>query len=338
MAQHAIAQRTTWTALPRHAQPPSTRRIPHYLISRRLLQQCLGALWLLDGLLQLQPWMWTMNFVTGIMQPTLQGQPGPVAAALKTIITLATPHHIAANAVIALVQMALGVCLLSGSWVRPALLGSVVWSLMVWVGGEGLGMLLTGQASALTGAPGAVLLYGLLALAAYPTQTTGEAGLLGRRQLRWLLAGCWALAAVLQLQPFWWQPQQIAQTIAGLESPSTLNGAIQDSSLSWLAHLTSTVELPLNSALILLALGLAFGLAVVRATHVRPLLVASIVLSLLLWWATEACGQLLTGTATDVNSGPLLVLLALACWPAHTGAIRTEASRARTRSTTGKTV
>ena len=36
-------------------------------------------------------------------------------------------------------------------------------------------------------------------------------------------------------------------------------------------------------------------------------------LSLLLWWATEGCGLVLTGSATDLNSGPLLVIVALAC-------------------------
>jgi hypothetical protein len=66
-----------------------------------------------------------------------------------------------------------------------------------------------------------------------------------------------------------------------------------------------------------LRLSLGIGLAVVKAGRVSPLLVGSIVLSLVLWWATEECGQLLTGTATDVNTGPLLTLLALACWPAH---------------------
>jgi hypothetical protein len=49
--------------------------------------------------------------------------------------------------------------------------------------------------------------------------------------------------------------------------------------------------------------------------HEAAALAGSMVLSLLLWWATEGCGQLLTGTATDVNAGPLLVVLALACWP-----------------------
>ncbi len=45
---------------------------------------------------------------------------------------------------------------------------SFAWVLGIWVIGEGLGMLLTGNATALTGAPGSVLLYGLIGLMAWP--------------------------------------------------------------------------------------------------------------------------------------------------------------------------
>jgi hypothetical protein len=37
------------------------------LLSRKALQRVLGALWLIDGLLQLQPQMFTMNMVNGVM-------------------------------------------------------------------------------------------------------------------------------------------------------------------------------------------------------------------------------------------------------------------------------
>jgi len=50
------------------------------LLSLRLLQRILGALWLLDGLLQLAPSMFTTTLITGFMQPLTQGQPGWVAA------------------------------------------------------------------------------------------------------------------------------------------------------------------------------------------------------------------------------------------------------------------
>jgi hypothetical protein len=52
--------------------------------------------------------------------------------------------------------------------VKAALVGSVAWSLAVRWLGEGLGGLFTGTASPITGAPGAVLLYALIAVLAWP--------------------------------------------------------------------------------------------------------------------------------------------------------------------------
>ena len=45
------------------------------LISNERLRYILGGLWLLDGLLQLQPGMFTMNLVTGIIIPLLTTSP-----------------------------------------------------------------------------------------------------------------------------------------------------------------------------------------------------------------------------------------------------------------------
>ncbi|HLJ67572.1 MAG TPA: hypothetical protein VKX16_09460, partial [Chloroflexota bacterium] len=165
----------------------TVRRMTHALCSRRHLQQALGAVWLFDGLLQLQPSMWTQNLVTGIMQPATQGQPAVVGATLTPMVHLASRFVVPTNATILLAQVAVGLCLLSGRFVRPALMVSVVWALGVWYWGEGLGMVLTGQASVLTGAPGAVLLYAVLGLAAYPPRDGGRE-LLSRKRLRWLLA------------------------------------------------------------------------------------------------------------------------------------------------------
>jgi chemotaxis response regulator CheB len=65
--------------------------------------------------------------------------------------------------------------------------------------------------------------------------------------------------------------------------------------------------------LVFLALGFAF--AVVKDEQVRPFLIASILLSVVFWYLTEAFGMILTGMATDFNSGLLVVAMALACWP-----------------------
>lgn len=47
----------------------------------------------------------------------------------------------------------------------------------------------------------------------------------------------------------------------------------------------------------------------------RPFLIASIVMSVVIWYSSEAFGMILTGMATDFNSGLLLVIMALAAWP-----------------------
>ena len=199
------------------------------LLSHKRLVQILGVLWLFDGLLQLQPEMFTMNMVNGVMVPVVQAQPAPIAASLNWIVAVTTQNLTLINLLIAIVQIGIGVCLLVGarrypasSLVKGAVIASVVWALVVWYAGEGMSLLLTGQASILTGAPGAVLLYPLLGLVVYPrqaatsqNQATGRApvGILSRGQLRSFLGVFWLFAALLQLQPYWWQPEQISQAI-----------------------------------------------------------------------------------------------------------------------------
>lgn len=193
------------------------------LLSRKALQRILGLLWLIDGLLQLQPLMFTGNMINSIMRPMLQGQPPFIEPSLQFIVNQTTLHLAVVNVVIAVVQILLGLgfLLLSDRWVKEVVIASIVWAFIVWYGGEGMSMLFTGAASILTGAPGAVLLYPLLGFAVYPRKKfdtvsqqdkakSRNEGLLSRAQLRWLLSGFWFFAALLQLQPNWWQPGQIA--------------------------------------------------------------------------------------------------------------------------------
>jgi hypothetical protein len=51
------------------------------------------------------------------------------------------------------------------------------------------------------------------------------------------------------------------------------------------------------------------------APAARGALVLAIVVAAVIWVIGEAFGGILAGGATDPNSGPLLILLALAYWP-----------------------
>ncbi|MFF2809551.1 hypothetical protein ACFVT2_20675 [Streptomyces sp. NPDC058000] len=67
--------------------------------------------------------------------------------------------------------------------VKPALAASIAWSLGVWWFGEGVGGVLTGTASPVSGAPGAVILYALLAVLLWPTRSEAEP-----RERSWFVA------------------------------------------------------------------------------------------------------------------------------------------------------
>ena len=140
---------------------------------RRGLQVALGLVWLLDAALQYQPYMFSRNFVTSVLEPASMGSPallaGPAAAAARIIA-----HDVVAwNAAFATIQLALAAGLLWRRTARAALYATIGWALAVWLLAEGAGGVLsgmTGMANPLTGAPGAAVLYALLALLILPSR------------------------------------------------------------------------------------------------------------------------------------------------------------------------
>ncbi len=172
------------------AQPTTAPR----LFSRRRLEMVLGALWLVDGLLQLQPFMFSREFYNGVLGMANMGLPGPVADADYHVATLLTAHPALWNTGFAGLQLLLGLGLLWRRTARVALICSVPWALGVWAIGEGFGGMFMSGTSLLTGAPGAALLYGLIALLLLSTAADArQPGLLiGRAGLRIGAAG-WAL-------------------------------------------------------------------------------------------------------------------------------------------------
>jgi hypothetical protein len=128
-------------------------------VTRRHLQVALGLLWLLDGALQAQPFMFTSGFATQVIAAAGQGQPGFVSAPVHWVSTVIAAHPVAWNVPFAAIQLMLGVGLLVPRTARLALAASIGWALGVWYLGEGLGGLASGHASLITGAPGSAVLY-----------------------------------------------------------------------------------------------------------------------------------------------------------------------------------
>ena len=296
------------------------------LLGARGLRIGLGLLWLLDGALQLQPFMFTRAFSQSVLRGTAAGQPGVLRAPILWVAHLVAAHPVPWNLVFALVQIAIGIGLLVPATQRVALVSSVFWAGGVWLFGEGLGNVLTGSGSPLTGAPGAVLVYGLLAVLAWPSAPAQRY----RLGLRAAWAGLWTGSAVLWLLPSVRSPGAAADAIQGAlpAAPGWLQGT-----LASLAGAVGGQGLSVALTLSLASLVIGLGVFWRRSRYQGYLVVAGTVLAMLLWVAGQSAGGLFTGQSTDPNIGPLFVLLGLALLPS-TGAARI-ALRGRQRLAAG---
>jgi hypothetical protein len=286
---------------------------------RRVVQTVLGLLWLLDGVLQFQSFMYSRGFIQSLTAGAV-GQPDWLAGRIRWTARLSQSDLTLFNSLFALTQVSIGLGLLSRRTAKPALAGSIVWALVVWWFGEGFGMLFAKAASPLTGAPGAVILYAVIALVVWPSDRPG--GLLGIKGSRRTWGFLWLGMAWLWLLAPNSSPDATSDAINSASSGSSLIGSIQSAAAS------ATKGDGLAIALVLSALSMAIGLAVAGNWRPRPFLVLAIVLNLGYWVLGQGLGGLFTGTATDPNAGPLFILLAVALYslvPIQSGAsARTE--------------
>ncbi len=270
----------------------------------------LGILWLLDGLLQMQPGMFTMDMVSTVMQPAATGQPGWLTALIAWSIRLVTPHLIVFNWLVVGLQLLIGLLILwptaraqrSGLWL------SVGWGAIVWLVGEGLGQVLTGTATFLAGAPGSAFYYALLSLMLLWARPTQEGQNLHRYGS--VVAASLVLAALLQLAPVFFTSLGIAAPFAG--AAMMTQPQFMRSMLDAVANAAAAHAVIVNAALIVVFALLALWLWL-RPRHAAPYLATGVLL-LLVWVLAQDAGMFWSGMATDPNTAPVLALALLAAW------------------------
>ena len=279
--------------------------------TRRGIQIALGVLWLLDAALQLQPFMFTADFAQQVLAPSGQDQPVWVSAPTDFFARLIAGHPAPLNIVFALVQLALGIGFLIPRLVRPTIVGSVAWAAGIWWFAEGLGGLATGNASLLTGAPGAVLLYAVLALAVWPAtddrnpRTADDAAIAGWFPFAWLVL--WLGGALLQLLPSQRGTAALHDQLGSAEGTPGWLTSMHHLAGTVLSHAGSVPFVALVAAMVLIGIG---GLAARPWRTVAA--VAGAVAATTFWVLGQNIGELYSGQATDPNTGPVIVLMALA--------------------------
>jgi hypothetical protein len=300
MTTAASSRMTIWPA----ARPPLLPRARRYFASdsRRTVQTVLGLIWLLDGALQFQPYMYGNGFIRGITGLD-SGQPHWLVTTINWSAHVYASPSALFNTLAALIQVLIGLGLVCRRTVKPAIAVSIAWALVVWWSGEGFGMLLAGSANPLTGAPGAVVLYAIIALLVWPNERPG--GLLGIRGARVAWGALWLVMAWAWLLP------------ANSGANATASAIKSAPGGGWLLSLQSSAASGAKGhgaaiAIVLALVSAAIGVAVATNWRPRPFLVLAIVLNAGYWVIGQGFGGVFyTNSATDLNSGPLFVLLAV---------------------------
>ncbi len=288
--------------------------------ARRILQLILATVWLIDGLLQLQPFMFTAGprGFSGMLDSMASGNPHVVAQTITWNASLVDHHAVATDAAFALIQILIGLGIAWRVTVKPAMAASLVWALAVWWFGEGLGGVLHGSATPIDGGPGAVLFYALLAVLLWPADRMAEApftaaSAVGTRAAKVVWVVVWVGLAVLALLGSGRAPQGMQSLIRSLNSGEP----------GWLANIDRHAASASNGhglvialTFVVISLVVAVGVYLPRRAS-QATLVLGMVTAVAIWVFGQNFGMVLAGGATDPSSGPLVIVLVLAYWPSR---------------------
>jgi hypothetical protein len=286
-------------------------------LSRRWVAVGLGILWLFDGILQLQPLMFTKYFANNasdVIASSFQSLPRPLYLfSMNALIRYVSPHMVIWNILIVLLQILLGVTLIAGrnKIIKIGLITSILWGGFVWIFGEGMGRILAGSMSGgifpgtpsiLSGFPGAALLYSLVGLyLLLPIRFWN----VGNRFsiMRMTPPVLFILLAVIQTSPLLWTTY--GQSSIFLANTGNLPGMLS----STLAPLVNfTISHPLLSNLFEMSITLFVGVSLLFQKFKWNIVIAFAWLAFI-WWFGVGLGGLLTGMGTDLNTPPVIALL-----------------------------
>ena len=88
---------------------------------RRALQLVLATVWLIDGLLQFQPFMFTRAFGSQMLAATAQGNPSAIAHSITWADLVIGHHSVVADAIFAVIQVLIGFGIAWRPTIKPAL-------------------------------------------------------------------------------------------------------------------------------------------------------------------------------------------------------------------------
>ncbi|MEM0157112.1 MAG: hypothetical protein QXN26_03480 [Thermoplasmataceae archaeon] len=263
----------------------------------------LGFLWIIDGVLQLQPEM-SFGFLSFVISPAVSQSPVLIGQMLAPAIALWASHPVFMDALSGIAQIFIGMGILAyrpGRRLTIFLWISILWSLYLWILGEAFGGIFIKGASYLTGFPGSAFIYAVISILLLSYSDTGSL----KRRIATFMSGLFSISAFLQAIPqdgFWKVGNlfDIPSSLVINQQPLILSEWLRAISLSfYYNHVEWNLAIVAAMAVI----------AVLWILRPRISAIATIIFSLFVWFVGQDFG-VLGGYGTDPNTALPVVLLA----------------------------
>ncbi len=268
----------------------------------------LGMLWLIDGILQAQPAMFSSIFPDMVLRPLIDGQPGWLQYLLKYGVSFWQLNPVLNDLLALTLQLLIGLLLITGyerGWGKAGLWLSIGWGTIVWIFGEGMGGLFSGSPSLLSGSPGSALLYVILSFALLIKPTVWRSGII-TKYLRFSTALYFFIGALWEVLPSsgYWQSDNLLSVFgksAGMPQPDWIRSEIE-----WVA--TSAFHQPIVWNIIVTLLLCLIGLLIMKKYLYSYENIILYLFLFMIWWMGQDFG-FLGGYGTDLNTIPLIGLV-----------------------------
>ncbi len=255
--------------------------------------------------MELQPKMFSNFLASLVLKFSVVNQPTIIHSQILFVINILVRHPAVFNLFFVLIQLGIGFLIINPRTVRLGLKVSIVWGLFIWYFAEGLGNLLTHSALLISGAPGAALLYVIIAIGLYPYKKTSSKYLLNWFSIS--VIGYYLIGIVLILA----NSMNLNMAISNLVHTNAMasTGLISTMQSHFANFIASQSH---NIVFVILVCYLLLAGSVLMNSKIRSIgIYLGILLALFFWIIGQNFGGIFVGTATDLNSGPLVILMLL---------------------------
>ncbi|MFX4302723.1 hypothetical protein ACOJUR_10790 [Alicyclobacillus tolerans] len=282
----------------------------------QLLWYGIAFFWLVAGFLQMQPMMFTHDFVTDILESAYQVQIPFFRPSDVALMNRWASDPVTSNVESIMIQLYIGILLILNrrNWIGFTALGaSIIWGIMVWIYGEGFGnTFAAGSSFLLQGSPGGVIFYVVAAiLLLLPIRYWKNVEFY--RGLQWIIAIFWFIAALWQLAPIngGWNSETWKNSLSSMIQTLDPQPYWVVDGIHWFMNMSVAHTAWVNG----ITSGAMLLVAILAILPVRRAILLSFSLTILflIWWFGQDFG-VLGGMGTDVNSAPLVALFMLVGW------------------------